>query len=313
MGENLGEGKAGMYRILDAQFIAPGIKRFVIDVPRIAKKHQAGQFVILRLHERGERIPITIESSDREKGTIRIVVQAVGKTTYELNEMETGQTILDVVGPLGKPSEIERYGTVAVLGGGVGTALAYPTTAALKKAGNRILTILGGRSRELVLLEKEMREVSDALYVTTDDGSYGEKGLVTDKLRELIGAGEPIQLVLAVGPVPMMKAVADLTREHGIKTIVSLNPIMIDGTGMCGGCRVLVGGKSQFACVDGPEFDAHEVDFGVLMQRNRMYRDAEKESLEIFQHACEGDGQNGGKCRSEAAETAPVVIAGGKP
>jgi ferredoxin/flavodoxin---NADP+ reductase len=301
-----------MYRILEAEFIAPGIKRFVIDVPRIAKKHQAGQFVILRLHERGERIPITIESSDREKGTIRIVVQAVGKTTHELNAMEKGQAILDVVGPLGKPSEIEQYGTVAVLGGGVGTALAYPTTAALKKAGNRILTILGGRSRELVLLEEEMREVSDALYVTTDDGSYGEKGLVTDKLRELIGKGETIQLVLAVGPVPMMKAVADLTREHGIKTIVSLNPIMIDGTGMCGGCRVLVGGKSQFACVDGPEFDAHQVDFGVLMQRNRMYRDAEKESLERFQHACEGNGQ-GGACRSEVAETAPVTVAGGKP
>ena len=301
-----------MYRILDAQFIAPGIKRFVIDVPRIAKKHQAGQFVILRLHERGERIPITIESSDREKGTIQIVVQAVGKTTYELNALEKGQAILDVVGPLGKPSEIEKYGTVAVLGGGVGTALAYPTTAALKKAGNRILTILGGRSRELVLLEKEMKEVSDALYVTTDDGSYGEKGLVTDKLRELIGNGEPIQLVLAVGPVPMMKAVADLTREHGIKTIVSLNPIMIDGTGMCGGCRVLVGGKSQFACVDGPEFDAHQVDFGVLMRRNRMYRDAEKESLERFQHTFEGDGQRGA-CRSELAETAPVTIAGGKP
>ena len=291
-----------MYRILDAEFLAPGIKRFVIDVPRIAKKHQAGQFVILRLHERGERIPITIESSDREKGTIRIVVQAVGKTTHELNALEKGQAILDVVGPLGKPSEIEDYGTVAVLGGGVGTALAYPTTAALKKAGNRILTILGGRSRELVLLEKEMREVSDALYVTTDDGSYGEKGLVTDKLRELIGAGEKINLVLAVGPVPMMKAVADLTREHGIKTIVSLNPIMIDGTGMCGGCRVQVGGKSQFACVDGPEFDAHQVDFGVLMQRNRMYRDAEKESLERYQHACEGG----------AKDEAPVVIAGGK-
>ena len=301
-----------MYRILEAEFIAPGIKRFVIDVPRIAKKHQAGQFVILRLHERGERIPITIESSDREKGTIRIVVQAVGKTTYELNALEKGQAILDVVGPLGKPSEIDKYGTVAVLGGGVGTALAYPTTAALKKAGNRILTILGGRSQDLVILEKEMREVSDALYVTTDDGSYGEKGLVTDKLRELIGKGEPIQLVLAVGPVPMMKAVADLTREHGIKTIVSLNPIMIDGTGMCGGCRVLVGGKSQFACVDGPEFDAHQVDFGVLTQRNRMYRDAERESLERFQHACEGDGQSG-TCSNGAENAAPMVIAGGKP
>src|SRR5271157_4302964 len=256
-----------MYRILEAQFIAPGIKRFVIDVPRIAKKHQAGQFVILRLHERGERIPITIESSDREKGTIQIVVQAVGKTTYELNALEKGQAILDVVGPLGKPSEIEKYGTVAVLGGGVGTALAYPTTAALKKAGNRILTILGGRGRELVL---------------------------------------------AVGPVPMMKAVADLTREHGIRTIVSLNPIMIDGTGMCGGCRVLVGGKSQFACVDGPEFDAHQVDFGVLTQRNRMYRDAEKESLERFQQACEDNGQRGA-CGSGVEHVAPMTIAGGKP
>ena len=291
-----------MFKILQAEFLAPGIKRFVIEAPRIARKQKPGQFVILRLYEQGERIPITIEHSDPEAGTIRIVVQSAGKTTNLLNALNAGDSILDVVGPLGKPSEIEDYGTVAVLGGGVGTALAYPTTAALKKAGNRILTILGGRSKELVLLEKEMREVSDALYVTTDDGSYGEKGLVTDKLRELIGAGEKINLVLAVGPVPMMKAVADLTREHGIKTIVSLNPIMIDGTGMCGGCRVLVGGKSQFACVDGPEFDAHQVDFGVLMQRNRMYRDAEKESLERFQHGCEGG----------AESAAPVVIAGGK-
>src|SRR5208283_2594311 len=280
-----------MFRIQQAGFIAPQIKRFVIEAPRIARKHRAGQFVILRLHERGERIPLTIESSDAERGTISIVVQSVGKTTKQLNALETGDGILDVVGPLGKPSAIKNFGTVVVVGGGVGTALAYPTTVALKRAGNRIVTILGGRNRDLVILENEMRAQSDELHVTTDDGSYGEKGLVTDKLRALVGQGVKIDEVLAVGPIPMMKAVAELTREHGIHTVVSLNPIMIDGTGMCGGCRVLVGAKSQFACVDGPEFDAHIVNFDVLMQRNRMYRDAEKESLERFQRACEGDGE----------------------
>ena len=273
-----------MFLIRKAQFIAPGIKRFEIEAPRIARKHQAGQFVILRLNEQGERIPLTIESSDEKSGVITIVVQSIGKTTYQLNELEAGQGILDVVGPLGKPSVIRNFGTVVVVGGGVGTALAYPTTVALKRAGNRILTILGGRNRDLVILENEMRAQSDELYVTTDDGSYGEKGLVTDKLRALIGQGVKIDEVLAVGPIPMMKAVAELTHEHGIHTVVSLNPIMIDGTGMCGGCRVLVGGKSQFACVDGPEFDAHIVNFEVLMQRNRMYRDAERASLERFQH-----------------------------
>jgi ferredoxin/flavodoxin---NADP+ reductase len=272
-----------MFRIRNAHFIAPGIKRFVIEAPRIAKKHQAGQFLILRLEEYGERIPLTIESANANEGTISIVVQSVGKTTYQLNSLEAGDTILDVVGPLGKASVIENFGTVVVVGGGVGTALAYPTTAALKKAGNRVLSIVGGRNRDLVILEEEMRAVSDELYVTTDDGSHGEKGLVTDKLRQLLATDQSIRLVLAVGPIPMMKAVADLTREKGIHTVVSLNPIMIDGTGMCGGCRVLVGGKSQFACVDGPEFDASEVNFDVLMQRNRMYRDAEKRSLEEYQ------------------------------
>ena len=271
-----------MFRIRGAEFIAPGIKRFVIEAPRIAKKHQAGQFLILRLDEHGERIPLTIESANPADGVITIVVQSVGKTTYQLNSLEAGDSILDVVGPLGKASEIKTFGTVLIVGGGVGTALAYPTTAALKKAGNRVLSIVGGRNRDLVILEKEMRAVSDKLYVTTDDGSYGEKGLVTDKLRQLLDAEEQIGLVLAVGPIPMMKAVADLTYVHGIHTVVSLNPIMIDGTGMCGGCRVLVDGKSQFACVDGPEFDAKDVDFGVLMQRNRMYRDAEQRSLDEY-------------------------------
>jgi len=276
-----------MFKIRKAEFIAPGIKRFIIEAPRIAKKHQAGQFLILRLEEHGERIPLTIESANEKEGTISIVVQSVGKTTFQLNAMTTGESILDVVGPLGKPSEIKNFGTVVVVGGGVGTALAYPTTAALKKAGNRVLSIVGGRNRDLVILEDEMRAVSDTLFVTTDDGTYGEKGLVTDKLRQLLASEPDIRLVLAVGPIPMMKAVADLTREKGIHTVVSLNPIMIDGTGMCGGCRVLVGGKSQFACVDGPEFDASEVNFEVLVQRNRMYRDAEKRSLEEYQKRLE--------------------------
>ena len=281
-----------MFRIQQAGFIAPQIKRFVIEAPRIARKHQAGQFVILRLHEQGERSPLTIENSNAERGTISIVVQAVGKTTNQLNALETGDGILDVVGPLGKPSLIKNFGTVVIVGGGVGTALAYPTTLALKRAGNRIVTILGGRNRDLVILESEMRQVSDELYVTTDDGSYGEKGLVTDKLCELIAQGMKIDEVLAVGPVPMMKAVADVTKELRIHTVVSLNPIMIDGTGMCGGCRVIIGGKSKFACVDGPEFEGHEVDFSVLMQRNRMYREAERKSLEEFQTATRDTGQH---------------------
>jgi len=271
-----------VFKILQAQLLAPGIKRFVIEAPRIAHKQKPGQFVILRINELGERIPITIESSDPVAGTINIVVQAVGKTTHLLHCLGAGDSLADVVGPLGKPSEITKFGTVVVVGGGVGTAMAYPTAAALKRAGNQVISIIGARNKELVLLEKEMSAVSDLLLVTTDDGSYAEKGFVTDKLRELIEAGTRIDLVLAVGPVVMMKAVAELTRPAQIRTVVSLNPIMIDGTGMCGGCRVLVDGKSQFACVDGPEFDAHLVNFEVLVQRNAMYREAERRSMEEF-------------------------------
>ena len=271
-----------MFKIVHAAFIAPGIKRFVIEAPRIARKQRPGQFVILRLCEQGERIPLTIERSDPEKGTINIVVQSAGKTTHFLNCLETGDHILDVVGPLGKPSEIRKFGTVLVMGGGVGTAMAYPTAAALKAAGNRVISIVGARNKELVILECEMGEVSDQLLITTDDGSYAEKGFVTDKLRQLIALGERIDLVLAVGPIPMMKAVADVTRKEGIHTVVSLNPIMIDGTGMCGGCRVLIDNKSEFACVDGPEFDAHRVNFEVLIQRNAMYCEAERRSMEEF-------------------------------
>lgn len=274
-----------MFKIIHAQFIAPSIKRFVLEAPRIARKQKPGQFVILRIYEEGERIPVTIENSDPTLGTISIVVQSAGKTTHLLNSLNTGDQILDVVGPLGKPSEIEKFGTVVVVGGGVGTAMAYPSAAAFKRAGNRVISIVGARTKELVILEQELRGVSDALMITTDDGSYADKGFVTDKLRQLIQNGIRIDLVLAIGPIVMMRAVAELTRKENIRTVVSLNPIMIDGTGMCGGCRVLIDNKSEFACVDGPEFDAHKVNFEVLVQRNGMYRGAEQKSLADFQLA----------------------------
>jgi ferredoxin/flavodoxin---NADP+ reductase len=293
-----------MFKILHAEFLAPGIKRFVIEAPRIARKQKPGQFVILRLHEQGERIPITIEHSDPENGTIRIVVQSAGKTTHLLNSLNTGDSILNVVGPLGKPSQIAKFGTVVVMGGGVGTAMAYPTAAALKYAGNRVISIVGARNKELVILERELRAVSDALMITTDDGSYADKGFVTDKLRQLIENGTRLDLVLAIGPIPMMRAVAEMTRKERIRTVVSLNPIMIDGTGMCGGCRVLVDGESEFACVDGPEFDAHRVDFTVLVQRNSMYRAAEQQSMEQFCRATEP--------RIEGANSACVVPGGAR-
>ena len=276
---------AFVFKIVHAEFIAPGIKRFIIEAPRIARKQRPGQFVIIRINENGERIPLTIERSDPEKGTVNIVVQSIGKTTHLLNSLNTGDSIMDIVGPLGKPSEIANFGTVVAIGGGVGTAMAYPTAAAMKRAGNRVITILGGRNKDLVILEREMREVSDTVFVTTDDGSYADKGLVTDKLRQLIENGTRIDL---------MRAVADMTRKEKIHTMVSLNPIMIDGTGMCGGCRVLVEGKSEFACVDGPEFDAHRVDFAVLVQRNSMYRDAEKRSMDDY------------KCQLEKAKNGAI-------
>ena len=275
-----------MFPITATRDLGPNVKELTIAAPRIARKQRAGQFVIVRLHEHGERIPLTIKGSDPQDGTIQLVVQAVGKTTAMLNAMHAGQAILDVVGPLGKPSEVERYGTVVVIGGGVGTAIALPTAAAMRDAGNRVFSILGARTKELLILEEEVRKVSDQTFVMTDDGSYGRRGLVTDKLRQLIQL--PVGLVLAIGPVPMMRAVAEVTRERGIRTVVSLNSIMVDGTGMCGGCRVQVDGKSAFACVDGPEFDAHGVDFQVLSQRNAMYREQEQLALARYreQEAC---------------------------
>lgn len=277
-----------MFRIVEAAFLAPDVKRFRVEAPRVARRRRAGQFVIIRLHEHGERIPLTIADADPVSGTVTLIVQGIGKTTKLMNRLEAGDALLDLVGPLGQPSEVERFGTVAVIGGGVGTAIAWPTAVAFKEAGNRVLSILGARNRDLILLEDEMRKVSDLLIVTTDDGSYGHKGLVTDALATLI-AREPVDRVLAIGPVPMMRAVAEVTRPQGIKTIVSLNSIMVDGTGMCGGCRVLVGGTSRFACVDGPEFDAHDVDFAVLQQRNAAYRQAERESLGAFLEHPEND------------------------
>ena len=272
-----------MYKIVEARTVGHNIKQFTIEAPRIARKQQPGQFLILRLHEKGERIPLTIKSADPEAGTVTIVVQAIGKTTMLLNCLEAGDAILDIVGPLGHPSEIENYGTAVILAGSVGTAMALPTANALKKAGNHVVFIEGARSTEMVVFEDEVRASSSETYIMTDDGSYGEQGLVTKKLNELIAAGRKIDFVLAVGPVPMMRAVAQITTPLGIKTMVSLNSIMVDGTGMCGGCRVLMGNTSKFACVDGPEFDASQVNFEVLMQRNMMYRDKECQSLKDFE------------------------------
>lgn len=276
-----------MYKIISAKFIAPEVKKFVIEAPKIARKRKAGQFVIIRINEVGERIPLTIADSDSEKGTITIIVQGVGKTTKELNLLEGGKEIMDVVGPLGKPSHIENFGTAVSIGGGVGTAIAYPTAVALKEAGNHTISIIGGRTKEYVILEDELKEVCDEVYPTTDDGSYGFHGFVTQKLQEMIDSEMKIDFVLAIGPIPMMKAVAEVTRPYGIKTVVSLNPVMVDGTGMCGGCRATVDNKTVFVCVDGPEFDAHKVDFTTLERRNVAYRDSEKEALE--KHICNLD------------------------
>jgi ferredoxin--NADP+ reductase len=272
-----------MYKIVEARDVGFKIKQFVIEAPRIARKQRPGQFIILRLHEQGERIPLTIKSSDPEAGTVTIAVQGIGKTTSLLNCLEAGDYVLDIVGPLGHPSEIQNYGTAVILAGSVGTAMALPTANALKQAGNHVVFIEGARNTEMVVFEDEVRKASDETYIMTDDGSYGEQGLVTKKLNEMLTAGRKIDFVLAVGPVPMMRAVAQVTTPLGIRTMVSLNSIMVDGTGMCGGCRVLVNGTSSFACVDGPEFEASKVNFEVLMQRNTMYRDKECESLKRFE------------------------------
>lgn len=265
-----------MFNITEARDLAPQVRYLRIEAPKIARRRKAGQFVIVRATTDGERIPLTIVDSSAEDGWIALIVQGVGKATKSLNLLEAGDGIPDVAGPLGMPSRIERFGTAVSIGGGVGTAIAYPTAVALKEAGNYVISIIGGRTSSYVLLEEEMRAVCDEVYPTTDDGSYGYHGFVTDKLTDLISEGRHVDFVLAIGPIPMMKAVADVTRPHGIETVVSLNPIMVDGTGMCGGCRVVVGEETKFACVDGPEFDAHQVDFDLLSRRNRAYAGFER-------------------------------------
>lgn len=249
----------------------------VIDAPLIAKKAKAGQFIILRTDEFGERIPLTIADYDADNGTITIIFQKIGRSTIQLGLMEEGDYILDVVGPLGVATKFEDgIKRVAVIGGGVGCAIAYPQAKALFNAGVEVDVIAGFRNKDIVILEDEMKAVSNNLYITTDDGSYGTKGFVTTKLQELIDSGANYDCVIAIGPIPMMKFVCNVTKPYGIKTIVSLNPIMIDGTGMCGGCRVTVGGKIKYACVDGPDFDGHEVDFDELIRRNSAYKEAEE-------------------------------------
>ena len=265
-----------MYRIVKKQVLNPTVTRMDIEAPLIAKKAEPGQFIILRVDEKGERIPLTVADFDREAGTVTIIFQIVGATTEKLNHLEEGDCLQDFVGPLGRPSETEGLKKVAVIGGGVGCAIAYPVAKKLHQQGAEVHSIVGFRNKDLVILEEEFRAVSDKFVMMTDDGSYGEKGLVTNALEKLIGEGETYDEVIAIGPLVMMKFVTQLTKQHNIKTVVSMNPIMIDGTGMCGGCRLTVGGKTKFACVDGPDFDGFEVDFDEAMARGTMYRDFER-------------------------------------
>ncbi len=276
------------------QILAPQIKRFELDAPEIARKAKPGQFVVLRIVEEGERIPLTIADTDPENGVLVIVFQEVGKSTMLLGTLSEGDMIMDLIGPLGKPTDIKNFGTVVCVGGGVGTPEIYPVARALKQAGNRVISIIGFRTKELVFMEKEMGKVSDELIVTTDDGSYGNKGFVTDMLKQVIDRGEKIDRCFAVGPVIMMKMVSKLTEPYQIPTIVSLNPIMLDATGMCGVCRVEVDGETKFACVDGPEFDGHKVNFDLLMARLKTYINEEKQALELFVKS-----QSSGGCRCE--------------
>jgi ferredoxin--NADP+ reductase len=299
-----------LFTITENKEIAKSVFFQKIQAPRIARKRKAGQFLVIRKGEMSERIPLTIVDSDPAEGTVTIIYQVVGKSTAELSKVMPGETILDVVGPLGLPTHIESFGTVVGIGGGIGTAPLLPIATAIKNAGNRLLSIVGARTKDLLILEEEMKAISDTLIVTTDDGSYAKKGFVTAALQELIDAGEKIDLCIAIGPVPMMRAVAEVTKPRQIKTVVSLNPIMVDATGMCGACRVTVGGTTKFVCVDGPEFDGHEVDFKELTLRNRAYLKEEQVAMERFEHE---DGKcAGGKDKAGAAAKETVTTGGGK-
>lgn len=270
-----------MYKIVDKQTLNSQVKLMEIYAPLIAKKAEPGQFIILRVCEEGERIPLTVADFDREKGTVTIIFQEVGYTTKLLGTLDIGDEILDFVGPLGVASHLDGYKKVAVVGGGLGTAIAYPQAKKLHSMGAEVHSIIGFRNADLIILEDRVNDVSDEMYVTTDDGSNGNKGFVTNVLRDLIEKGNKYDLVIAIGPLVMMKAVCDVTKEYGIKTIVSMNTVMIDGTGMCGGCRVTVGGETKFACVDGPDFDGHLVDFDAAINRSKMYKSEEEHKCRI--------------------------------
>ncbi|SHK44556.1 ferredoxin--NADP+ reductase [Anaerocolumna jejuensis DSM 15929] len=269
-----------MYQILKKEVLNPTVTLMEIDAPMVARKAEPGQFIILRADEEGERIPLTIADYNREKGTVTIIYQIVGATTEALNHLEEGDSLHDFVGPLGRATETEGKKKVAVVGGGVGCAIAYPVVKKFHEQGAEVHAIVGFRNKDLVILEDEFRANSSKLFLMSDDGSCGEKGLVTDALKRLIDSGEKYDEVITIGPLIMMKFVSKLTKEYGIKTVASMNPVMVDGTGMCGGCRLSVGGKTKFACVDGPEFDAHEVDFDEAMERSTMYRPFERKAHE---------------------------------
>lgn len=271
-----------MFPIIEKRKLNDSMTLMVVDAPFIAKKAKAGQFIILRVNEFGERIPLTIADYDREKGTVTIIYQIVGKTTMLLDQLNVGDAILDFIGPLGKASKLEGYKKAAVVGGGAGCAIAYPQAKALHQMGTKVDMIAGFRNKDIIILEDEMRAASNNLTIMTDDGSNGNKGFVTDALKKNIEAGAGYDLVVAIGPLVMMRAVCNLTKEYGIKTIVSMNPIMIDGTGMCGGCRLTVGGKTKFACVDGPDFDGHEVDFDETIKRAKTYAEMEKKAAHDY-------------------------------
>ena len=282
-----------MFKILEAEQLSANVYKQVILAPRVAKSCEPGQFIILRIDERGERMPLTIADTDPKKGSVTIIFQIVGQTTMILSKLNEGDALLDFVGPLGAATELDGVKKACVIGGGVGNAIAYPSAKALFNMGVDVDVIAGFRSKDIVILEDEYKEVCNRLFITTDDGTYGEKGFVTNKLQDLIDAGNNYDLVIAIGPIPMMKFVSKVTEPYNIKTLVSLNPIMIDGTGMCGGCRVTVGGEIKFACVDGPDFDGHQVDYDELMKRNSTYREFEahdRENCRMYKAADEMGG-----------------------
>jgi ferredoxin--NADP+ reductase len=277
-----------MFEILEKERIGPGVHRAVISAPEIARAHHPGQFIILRTHEDGERIPLTVADKDFDKGTITLVWQEVGVTTYYMGTMCVGDKLQDLCGPLGKPTHIEKFGTVVGIGGGIGVAPLYPITKGMHDAGNHVITIIGARTQGLLIMTEDMKKISDETLIATDDGSFGIHGFVTQVLQGIINKGTKIDLCVAIGPVPMMKAVVNVTRKADVSTVVSLNPIMVDGTGMCGACRVEVGGKTLFGCVDGPEFDGLEVDFDLLMKRLSMYKGPELIALNNFRETPRG-------------------------